>query len=207
MNSQGHFYIVAAPSGAGKTSLVRALIERVAKLKISISYTTRPPRPGDVDGVHYNFVDDATFDAMIEQKKFLEYANVFDHRYGTSHEWVMAQLEKGVDVILEIDWQGARQILQKFPTAVSIFIIPPSIKALELRLHTRGQDDEDVIQGRMAAAVSEISHHYEFEYLIVNDHFDVAINELEHIVLSHRLKAQVQQQKLAPLLAELTETQ
>lgn len=202
---KGNFYIIASPSGGGKTSLVRALIESMSNIKISISYTTRPPRPNDVDGEDYNFVSNEEFDSMIEEKRFLEHAIVYGHKYGTSHEWVLRQLDKGVDVILEIDWQGARQIRQQFPPAVSIFILPPSIKVLRQRLQERQQDEQTTIDERMAKAHDEMCHYHEFDYLIVNDDFDTALVDIQSIVRAQRLRTQIQSEVNANLLAELLE--
>lgn len=202
-NSAGNLFVIAAPSGAGKTSLVKALWESTPKLQISVSHTTRPMRPGEINGQDYFFVDTTTFHYMIENDAFLEYANVFDNHYGTSREWVYEQLSQGIDVILEIDWQGARQIQRLFSQAVLIFILPPSMSALKLRLEGRRQDDAATIARRMQAAQDEISHCGEFDYLVVNDHFDTALLDLRHIVLSARLKMSVQRVKQSALLENL----
>lgn len=195
--------MIAAPSGAGKTSLVKALSESVVDLKISVSHTTRFMRPGEIDGLNYFFIEPAQFNDMIEKKIFLEYATVFGNYYGTSREWVNIQLSRGIDVVLEIDWQGARQIKHLFPGAVLVFIFPPSLEILMHRLQTRKQDTKDTIEQRMSAAQNEISHCHEFEYWIVNDQFDVALHDLQHIVLASRLKAAVQTQKQGNLLDSL----
>lgn len=206
MSSKGTLYVIAAPSGGGKTSLTLELLKHFEKLKISISYTTRPPRPGEKDGVSYNFVDEARFKQMIADKSFLEYAEVFGHYYGTSKEWILSRLDKGVDVLLDIDWQGARQLHHIFGSSVvTIFILPPSRDALLKRLEGRNQDQEKVIEQRMAEAVSEMSHYNEFDYIIINDKFDDALDDLKVIVRSRRLERSYQQQKLAPLLAHLLE--
>jgi guanylate kinase len=199
----GKLYVVAAPSGCGKTSLVNALVDSFDALKISISYTTRAPRPNEVDDKHYHFVDQATFQSMVDDKAFLEHAEVFGYQYGTSHPWVMKQLKKGIDIVLEIDWQGARQIRQLFPTAVSIFIVPPSRDILFERLKGRGQDAPEVIAGRMAEAESEMQHLHELDYLVVNDDFDQALEDLHHIIRAERLQCDRQRIVLAPLLADL----
>lgn len=199
--------MIAAPSGAGKTSLVTALVEKVDGIQISVSHTTRPARPGEVDGQHYHFISEADFQKMIAAQSFLEHAQVYSHHYGTSKEWVLKTLERGIDVILEIDWQGARQIQQLFPTSVLVFILPPSLEALKERLGNRQQDSDEVIEQRMAAAQKDIEHYYEFDYLVVNDQFENALADLEHIVYSHRLRANVQSGRLAELLAELLEKQ
>ncbi len=207
MNRKGIFYIIAAPSGAGKTSLVKALAEETNDIKISISYTTRPVRQGEIDGVNYNFVSEEQFQDMVDRKQFLEHAEVYGYLYGTSHDWVLRQLTKGVDVLLEIDWQGARQVCQQFPDAVSIFIIPPSYQTLSERLENRAQDDPEVIASRMTAAKDELIHCHEFDYLVVNDKFDAALRDMKHIVKSQRLRYADQEQTLKGLLAELLETQ
>ena len=199
--------MIAAPSGAGKTSLVKALSKSIDSLCISVSHTTRPIRPGEVDGQDYFFVDHPTFDGMISDGVFLEYATVFGQHYGTSRSWVERQLANEVDVVLEIDWQGARQIKQLFPSAILIFILPPSMVALKDRLRNRNQDDEETIIRRMQAAQDEIQHFGEFDYLVVNDQFDVALLDLQHIVRSGRLKTGVQKQKKAALLDNLLNKQ
>lgn len=203
MTDKGTLYIVAAPSGAGKTSLVKALIDKLDDIEVSVSHTTRAPRPGEVDGVNYFFVSSETFTDMISRDAFLEHANVFSNAYGTSREWVEAKLATGIDVILEIDWQGARQIREQFPECTSIFIAPPSVTALRERLLARGQDEQAVIEQRMAEARSELSHCHEFAYLIINDDFANALNNLSAIVLAARLSMPRQQARNAALLAKL----
>lgn len=195
--------VIAAPSGAGKTSLVKALAASVHDLCISISHTTRVMRPGEIDGQDYFFVDESTFQSMVNDRVFLEYATVFDRHYGTSRAWVEEQLSNNIDVVLEIDWQGARQIKTLFPSAILIFILPPSIEALMDRLRNRKQDEPETILRRMKAAKDEMAHYGEFDYLVVNDHFDVALEDLIHIVRGARLKTMVQRQKLTELLAGL----
>ena len=182
----GSLFIIAAPSGAGKTSLVNALLEKDSRLSLSISHTTRSPRPGETDGRHYHFVSEAEFERMAAAGDFMEHARVFDHFYGTNRHSVAKQLEQGRDVILEIDWQGARQVRAVFPGCCSIFIIPPSLETLRKRLKGRGQDSEEVIQRRMRDAQAEISHWDEFEYLVVNDDFNAALDELIAIINDHR---------------------
>lgn len=199
--------MIAAPSGAGKTSLVRELIKMLDDIKISISYTTRPQRPGEINGEDYHFIDEAKFQEMIDENVFIEFATVFGHLYGTSKEWVSRQLQKGVDVILEIDWQGARQIRQSYHSSVSIYIIPPSMSTLKARLLQRNQDNLAVIDARMKAAKEEIRHYHEFDYVVCNDDFDDALAQLKSIINTHRLRTVVQQEKLAPVLAKLLETQ
>lgn len=202
-NISGNLFVIAAPSGAGKTTLVKALSESMTQLKISVSHTTRAMRPSEIHGQDYFFVKETVFAEMIGKKAFLEYATVYSHHYGTSHEWVREQLSQGVDVVLEIDWQGARQIKQLFRQAVLIFIFPPSMKALKTRLQNRQQDDLQTIVERMQAAQNEMSHFREFDYLVVNDQFDVALLDLQHIVLAERLQTEVQLLKLSGLLENL----
>ena len=188
----GTLYIVAAPSGAGKTSLVQRLVETTPGVAVSISHTTRPPRPSERDGVHYHFIPLAAFEAMIAQDAFLEHAQVFGHRYGTSRAAVSASLQAGLDVILEIDWQGARQVRERMPGCPSIFILPPSRDALRRRLTKRGQDSAEVIERRMAAALNELSHYAEFDYLVINDRFETALTELRAILIAHRQRRTAQ---------------
>ncbi|MCG8427218.1 MAG: guanylate kinase [Chromatiales bacterium] len=204
--SQGMLYIISAPSGAGKTSLLKALIETEEQIKVSISHTTRAMRPGEVDGVDYHFVDQETFTGMISEGAFLEHAQVFDNYYGTAEAGIRQQLEEGVDVILEIDWQGARQVRQRFPEAISVFILPPTQEALLQRLGSRGQDSDEVIARRMRDARSEMSHYPEYDYLVINDLFDQALEELRAIITSQRLRLASQtghlQERLKSLLAD-----
>jgi guanylate kinase len=199
----GILYVVSAPSGAGKTSLVKALVERMSDVQLSISHTTRPPRSREQSGVDYHFVSEEVFLAEVEKSAFLEHAQVFDHYYGTSQQWVQAQLAAGKDIILEIDWQGARQVRRLKPESVGIFILPPSRQALEQRLRKRKQDSDAVIQRRLLKAVEEMNHYVEFDYLVVNDNFSSALNDLQAIVHSQRLKQLVQAQKQKALLIDL----
>ncbi len=203
MSSKGTLYTVSAPSGAGKTSLVNALIQRCTDLRVSVSHTTRPMRPGEEDGVNYHFVPEETFLGMLERAEFLEHARVFGNLYGTSQLWVEEQLAAGVDVILEIDWQGAAQVKRQLPDTRAIFILPPSRATLEERLTARGQDDAEIIAGRMAEAVEEMSHWVEGDFLVVNEDFDRALAELEAIVRSQRLRTDRQRRTLQPLLQDL----
>jgi guanylate kinase len=182
----GSLFIFAAPSGGGKTSLVKALLEEDDRLALSVSHTTRPRRPGEADATHYHFVSADEFSRMVEDGEFLEHAHVFDHLYGTSHAAIAAQLERGLDVLLDIDWQGARQVRAAFPGCCSIFIIPPSLEALRERLTRRAQDSSDVIERRMRDARAEISHWSEFDHVVVNDDFDAALQELRGIIGDHR---------------------
>ena len=203
MSSTGTLFTVSAPSGAGKTSLVTALVERCENLRVSVSHATRPIRPGEVDGVNYHFVDEAIFLAMLERAEFLEHARVFGNLYGTSQLWVEQQLDQGIDVILEIDWQGAQQVKHLMPKSQSIFILPPSRKTLEDRLTSRGQDDPATISRRMSEAVEEMSHYIESDYLVVNNHFELALSELQAIVISQRLRSENQTANFAQLLDDL----
>ena len=191
-DTAGTLYIVSAASGAGKTSLLRALMEGDDRLCFSVSHTTRQPRPGERDGHDYHFVDDAAFQALVEADAFLEHAQVFDRRYGTSWAAIDKDLAAGRDVLVEIDWQGARQIRERMPGCVSIFVLPPSRAALEERLRGRGQDSDDVIESRMAAAVSEMSHCGEYDYIIWNDDFAVALADLESVIRARRLHVEQQ---------------
>tara|TARA_B100000989_G_scaffold291451_1_gene265940 strand:+ start:982 stop:1596 length:615 start_codon:yes stop_codon:yes gene_type:complete len=201
--NKGTLYTIAAPSGAGKTSLVKALAEGDARVKVSISHTTRPQRPGEVDGENYFFVALEDFQTMAQQQAFLEHAEVFGNHYGTSKAWVEKQLEGGFDVILEIDWQGVAQVRQLFANNRSIFILPPSRVALEERLRARGQDDDGVIAERMSKATAEMSHYSEFDYLVVNDDFDQGLTDLRTIFHAERLSLVKQQEKYQQLLSEL----
>jgi len=199
----GSLFIVAAPSGAGKTSLVRALVDSVENVVVSVSTTTRAARPGEIDGVDYHFVDVATFEGLIGAGRFLEHARVFDNYYGTSEETVRSRLERGLDVILEIDWQGAQQVRQRLPDCCSVFILPPSRQVLENRLRARGQDGEALIARRMRDAVSEMSHYHEFDYLVINDDFDQALVELQSIFTARRQETRIQQSRHRELLQRL----
>jgi guanylate kinase len=199
----GTLYIFSAPSGAGKTSLVKALLEQTSSIEVSVSHTTRSPRPGEENGRHYHFTDAASFEKMVEDSAFLEHARVFDNYYGTARASVDAPLQQGQDVILEIDWQGAEQIRHLYPEAVSVFILPPSKSALRERLQGRGQDPEEIIERRMRDAVSEMSHYAEFDYLIINDDFDVALQELRSIVIAQRLRLVRQATQQRALLQDL----
>ncbi len=200
----GSLFIVAAPSGAGKTSLVNALVEKHPEtMRLSISHTTRVKRDGEVDGQDYFFVSQDEFAQMRDAGAFLESATVFDNSYGTLAESVMTQLKLGLDVILEIDWQGAQQIRNNYPECIGIFILPPSRVALEQRLRGRGQDDDDIIERRMRDAKNEMSHYVEFDYLIVNDDFDVALDELASIISAQGNTIGVQKQIKQDLLIEL----
>jgi guanylate kinase len=203
MTSTGTLYTVSAPSGAGKTSLVNALIQQCQDLRVSVSHATRPMRPGEQDGVNYHFVDEQHFLEMLGREEFLEHARVFGNLYGTSRVWVEQQLDAGIDVILEIDWQGAQQVKRLLPETRAIFIMPPSREALEQRLDSRGQDERAIIEARMAEAVEEMSHYTDGDYLVVNDDFDQALRELQAIVTSQRLRTPRQQLVLGDILSDL----
>ena len=199
----GSLFIVAAPSGGGKTSLVKKLINDLSNIVVSISHTTRNMRPGETNGVDYFFVDDKEFLKMVGDSSFVEHAQVFNHYYGTSAAQIMERLKSGIDVVLDIDWQGANQIKSSFKDAVSIFVIPPSLEILKERLMNRQQDDSKTIAGRMHSAQDELSHYKDFDYLIVNDDFDIAASELQSIVVAHRLKIERQALKQRKLLSFL----
>ncbi|ALI01247.1 guanylate kinase [Pseudomonas sp. FW306-02-F02-AA] len=202
-HSTGTLYIISAPSGAGKTSLVKDLINDLPQIRLSISHTTRAMRQGEVDGVNYHFVDRTQFVKMIEHGDFLERAEVFGNLYGTSQSHLQQTLDEGHDLILEIDWQGAEQVRKLMPHARSIFILPPSQEALRQRLHGRGQDSHEIIEGRMREAVSEMSHYVDYDYLIINDDFNQALEDLKAIFRANQLHQKRQQQRFGKLLAEL----
>lgn len=203
MSNLGTLYVIAAPSGAGKTSLVNALVKSIDNIKVSISHTTRSIRPGEQNGVDYYFISKAEFESKVEKGSFLEHAKVYDNYYGTSREWVEQQLRQDIDVILEIDWQGARQVRTLYPASQSIFILPPSLEVLEARLRDRKQDSQQVIERRLALAHHEIVHYQEFDYLVVNQVFEKALADLKAIVCANRLRQARQAQKCAALLSEL----
>jgi guanylate kinase len=201
----GQLYVVSAPSGAGKTSLVSKLLEQDPKIQVSVSHTTRNPRPGEVNGINYNFVSIEEFEKLIGDAGFLEHAKVFNNYYGTSQKWVDEKLAQGTDIILEIDWQGAQQVRQCYPDVISIFILPPSREELRSRLASRGQDSDTVIEERMAQARSESSHYPEYDYLVINDDFNHALSDLASIFVAQRLsqarQADSQQSLLTALLS------
>lgn len=199
----GTLYVFSAPSGAGKTSLVKALLEQTEDIGVSVSHTTRAPREGEIDGKDYNFVSQETFQQLIGENAFLEHAQVFDNFYGTSQAWVEKELQAGRDVILEIDWQGAEQIRQQMPNMVSVFILPPSREELLKRLTGRGTDSQDIIDRRMQDAESEMSHYGVFDYLIINDDFAIALEQLRAIVLARKQRTLVQSQIQRKLLQNL----
>jgi guanylate kinase len=199
---RGSLYVVVAPSGAGKTSLVGGLLEQEPNVKLSISYTTRAPRKGEENGRDYHFTDRATFEKMIAAGDFLEYADVYGNYYGTSRRWIEAELEGDHDVLLEIDWQGARQVRKLFAHMAGIFILPPSLPELRRRLQGRGKDSAEAIERRMSSAREEISHVLEFEYIIVNERFEAALADLVSIVRAARVSRAQQSIRLAKLIEE-----
>lgn len=201
--SKGALYIISAPSGAGKTSLVRELVASTKDVAVSVSHTTRAMRPGEVDGQDYYFVDQETFLSMAGHSAFLEHARVFDNYYGTSQQHVERLLLNGQDVILEIDWQGARQVRRLIEDSQSLFIVPPSLEALRQRLRGREQDDENIINRRMQDAVNEMSHYAEFDFLVVNDDFNQALYDLKSIIQANRLRQLRQERTLEHLLIDL----
>jgi guanylate kinase len=204
--ASGCLFVLAAPSGGGKTSLVRALLEREGGIRLSVSYTTRAPRPGEKDGVDYHFVDEPTFMSLKAAGEFLEHAHVHGNWYATSAVWLREEVQQGHDMLLEIDWQGARQVRTLMPEAVHIFILPPSLASLKERLEKRGQDSPEVISRRLEAAREEMRHCGEFDYVIMNQDFARAVDDLSVIVRAARLTASRQQVRHAALLADLLHT-
>lgn len=201
----GTLFVVAAASGTGKTSLVKALVESLEGIGVSISHTTRPMRPNEVDGVNYHFTAKEEFVRLIGEGAFLEHAEVFDNYYGTSRHWVESELAQGRDVILEIDWQGAVQVRRLFPTAISLFILPPSLEALARRLNNRGQDSQEVIQRRLRDAQTDMAHFAEFDYVVVNDDFNAALTDLKAVVRACRLRTVAQAQRQERLIQALVQ--
>lgn len=200
---KGTLYVISAASGAGKTSLLNALVKQLPDIEVSVSHTTRKKREGEIDGENYHFIDKADFEAMVEAGDFFEHATVFGNMYGTSRRHIQEQLQCGKDVILEIDWQGARQVRELVSDCKTIHVLPPSIKALRERLQARGQDDDTVINRRMQEAINEISHYAEYDYLVINDDFDEARDNLAAIITGNRMLLATQQQRYADLLKEL----
>jgi guanylate kinase len=198
--------VVSAPSGGGKTSIINALLKLDPGVSLSVSHTTRPPRPAEEDGVHYFFTDEADFLNLVEKDAFLEHAMVFDHRYGTGRRAVERQLEAGFDVLLDIDWQGARQIRDSFPACCTVFIIPPSLEVLRQRLAERAQDSEEVIARRMRDARAEISHWGEFDFLLINDNFQDAVSDLQSIIRRGTPERKISDDRTREILANLLET-
>ncbi len=199
----GSLYVISAPSGAGKTSLVQRLLADLPQVGVSVSHTTRPPRPGEIEGENYYFVSPQQFESLVAEDRFLEYARVFEHYYGTSRDTVCEQLANGEDIILEIDWQGARQVRKQFPDARGIFILPPSLEALDARLRARGQDDPTVIAYRMQSAVAEMHHYDEFDYLIINDDFATSLEALRSIIVANRQNLAAQTRRHSDLLTRM----
>ena len=199
----GNLFILSAPSGAGKTSLVSALLKNNKKIALSISYTTRAPRPGEADGKDYHFVSREKFLQMAKHGDFMESAEVYGNLYGTSQSWIEKELASGCDILLEIDWQGAEQVRRLMPHAVSVFILPPSLAALEKRLHGRGQDNAEVIAHRLQAAQEDISHVAEFDYVIINDKLDEALRQLEAVIIAVGLHRDNQLSRHATLINQL----
>lgn len=202
--SPGCLFIISAPSGAGKTSLVKALLQSNLNLNLSVSHTTRPPRPGEVNGREYHFISIEDFKRMLFSNEFLESAEVYGNYYGTSRHWVDEAIASGNDILLEIDCQGAKQIKNIFPESIGIFILPPSIEALAMRLKARAQDDSEIIQKRLAAVREEVSHIVEFDYIIINNQFDEALNDLICVVRGEHLKKQRQLSKHRTLISQLS---
>jgi guanylate kinase len=200
----GNLFVVAAPSGAGKTSLTRALLEREPAIRLSVSYTTRAPRPGEKDGIHYHFVTPERFAALKDTGEFLEHAHVHGNWYATSSTWLKDQVVAGQDVLLEIDWQGAAQVRHLIPESVQIFILPPSLESLRQRLNLRGQDDAETIERRLTSAREEMRHCREFDYVIINQEFASAVEDLRAIVRASRLRGTQQRTRHRALLEQLT---
>jgi guanylate kinase len=201
--TRGNLFILSAPSGAGKSSLITALLKKHADMKVSVSHTTRSPRPGEENAVHYHFVSADEFKVLIAKDDFFEWAQVFDNYYGTSKQAIESQLNAGIDVFLDIDWQGAQQVREIMPSVQTIFILPPSKAELEQRLNNRGQDSAEVIAGRMAKAQSETSHYNEYDYVVVNDDFETALSNIETIVLAQRLTLKAQASRHHDLITNL----
>ena len=202
-HATGQLYVISAPSGAGKTSLVKALLESTPNLEVSVSHTTRDIRPGETDGINYHFVDESEFESIRDANGFFEWAQVFGNFYGTSSQAVQEKLADGIDVILEIDWQGARQVKALVNAAISIFVLPPSTAALHRRLTDRGQDNDEIIEGRMQVARDEIAHYSEADFIVLNDDFETALYDLQSIVRAHRLSQEIQARKLTRVIADL----
>lgn len=198
----GNLYVIAAPSGTGKTSLVKKLTESMPQTTVSISHTTRSKRPAEIHGINYYFISEEEFNRMIKAGEFLEHAKVFNYRYGTSRKWVEDTLAKGTDVILEIDWQGCQQIKKLYPQCISIFILPPSLQALQERLQTRNQDPPEIIQQRLQDAKETVSHVPEYDFLVVNDNFEHALDDLKSILTAGRLVQKRQSQRFGQLIKD-----
>ena len=200
---KGNLFVISSPSGAGKSSLISALLKRHNDMKVSVSHTTRAPRPGEEDGVHYHFCQVDEFKSVIADDGFYEWAEVFGNFYGTSKQAIQEQLDQGIDVFLDIDWQGAQQMRKIVPDIITLFILPPSREELENRLNKRGQDSAEVIAKRMQQAQSEMSHYNEYDFVLVNDDFDQTLDEFERVVLAHRLQPGNIESKYADLIRQL----
>lgn len=198
--ARGSLFIISAPSGTGKTSLVKHLVDSLEAIQVSVSHTTRPKREGETDGINYHFVERVVFEDMIAESGFLEYAEVYGHYYGTSQQWVEQTLAQGVDVVLEIEWQGAKQVKRYFPQAKTIFILPPDAASLEQRLRDRGKDDETIIDKRLQAARKEVQYCVDYQYIVVNDQFDKALGDLCAIVRAERCKSEQQMARYQALI-------
>ncbi|WP_018691584.1 guanylate kinase [Algicola sagamiensis] len=207
MQARGNLFVLSAPSGAGKSSLIKALLERYQDIALSVSHTTRASREGEVDGTHYHFVDQTQFQQLVDDDNMYEWAQVFGNFYGTSKKAIDDQRNNGLDVFLDIDWQGARQVREKDQTAITIFILPPSVEELRRRLNSRGQDSEEVIEGRMNEAQSEISHYNEFDFILVNDDFEETLTQLEQIIFAHRQSRDYQIEKYGEMIKQLLANQ
>ncbi|MBE0366362.1 guanylate kinase [Pseudoalteromonas aurantia] len=201
--ARGNLFILSAPSGAGKSSLIKALLDKHNDVKVSVSHTTRNPRPGENNAEHYHFINVEQFKSLIEKNDFFEWAQVFENYYGTSKAAIEQQLAAGIDVFLDIDWQGAQQVRKLMPEVKTIFILPPSKTELEQRLNNRGQDSQEVIASRMAQAKSESSHYSEFDYVLINDDFAATLKQLEHIVIAARLELKAQNIRYQSLISDL----
>lgn len=202
-NMPGQLYVISAPSGAGKTSLVKALLESTSNLEVSVSHTTRDIRPGEINGINYHFIEESEFTSIRDANGFFEWAYVFGNFYGTSRQTVQERLADGVDIILEIDWQGARQVKSLVNDAISIFVLPPSTAELRQRLTNRGQDNDEIIEGRMQAARDEITHYKEADFIVLNDNFESALSDLQSIVRTQRLSQETQSNQLTHVIADL----
>lgn len=200
---KGNLFVVSSPSGAGKSSLIGALLKKHSDMQVSVSHTTRAPRPGEENSVHYHFVSVDDFKALIDDNGFYEWAEVFGNYYGTSKQSITEQLEQGIDVFLDIDWQGAQQMREIEPDIITIFILPPSREELERRLNGRGQDSQDVIVRRMQEAQNEMSHYSEYDFVLINDDFEQTLTQFEQLVISHRLRTANQYSKESSLINQL----
>lgn len=202
---EGSLFIISAPSGTGKTSLVKCLVDSLDDIQVSVSHTTRPKREGEIDGVNYHFVEHSLFEHMIQSNGFLEYAEVYEHYYGTSKEWVAQTLKQGIDVVLEIEWQGAKQVKRYFPDAKTIFVLPPNASSLQQRLRDRGKDHETIIDKRLKSARKEVQYCVDYQYIVVNDEFDKALSDLQAIVRAERCSSKQQMARYRSLIEAMTD--